>query len=1829
MRRLHSSERRSTGNGAKSASIFAATSLAVLIGLGALYSQASLPHSAGSPDFDGNGTVGFSDFVLFAEAFGSDKGATGFDARYDLDGDGAIGFPDFVIFASRFGEKVPVSGGDRDALVALYKATDGPNWENNANWLTEQDPSTWHGVSLHNGRVTALVLAENNLSGTIPRELGQLADLEWLNLRWNELTGPIPKELGQPTNLTQLSLELNELTGPIPSELGRLTRLTKLDLGWNELTGSIPKELGRLTDLKELDLGLNQLTGPIPSELVRLTNLTELDLARNELTGPIPKELGQLTNLTRLRLYGNELTGTIPSELGQLTNLTELDLENSQLTGPIPAELGQLTNLTELDLSVNRLTGPIPAELGQLTNLTRLILYGNQLTGGIPPELGRLTKLQNLSLTKNQFSGGISPELGKLTNLHSLFLSDNPLNGTIPKELGQLINLDLLYLSRNKLTGEIPPELGQLTNLTELALSWNSLNGGIPPELGQLTNLRSLDLSVNSLNGPIPAELGQLTRLKYLRLWVSGLIGEIPPELGQLTELETLDLSWNNNLTGPIPPELGKLSKLRVLDLDLNDLTGSIPRELGQLAGIESLDLSDNDLTGPIPSELGQITYLTQLLLNSNDLTGPIPAELARLTNLELLWLGNNQFAGPIPPELGQLTSLTELKLGGNELLGTIPPELGQLTSLTELKLGGNELLGTIPPELGQLTNLRTLYLYGNEELTGPLPQSFLGLDLRHFEFQGTQVCIPATAEFQEWLEGIPDKIVTAECAFPERDALVALYNGADGPNWTNRTNWLSTPTLGEWYGVTADADGHVTRLDLQKNNLRGTIPHQLGQLTHLNTLNLASNAALLGPVPVGLTRLSLDSLALDGTQLCAPPRTEFQTWLNRIPNRTEIDRCTDARADYYALVELYNGTDGSNWRNATNWTGKAPLGDWYGVTTDGGGRVTRLDLYENNLSGTIPRQLGQLAHLTFLDLGDNQLTGGIPPELGQLTRLTYLNLFGNQLTGGIPPELGQLTNLTSLTLAASGLTGEIPPELGRLTSLEMVRLDGNRFSGKIPVSLGQLTNLNRLSLTGNRLTGRIPPELAQLTNLESLELGNNRLTDEIPPALGRLSVLRNLSLSGNELTGGIPPELGRLTNVIQLGIGHNQLTGGIPTELGRLADLGWLFLDNNQLTGEIPAEMGQLTNLWGLYIGHNQLTGGIPTEMGQLADIHELSLNNNQLTGEIPADLGKLTNLQRLNLSSNRLSGKIPAELGQLIYLEQLDLSVNQLSGEIPPELGNLGSLQSLDLSFNGALSGSLPHTLTNLSLESLGLKETLLCVPEGIEFLAWLGSIPDSRVPNCARIDMSTVYLTQATQSLEYPVPLVAGEPALLRVFVTAAQDANATMPPVMATFYLEDAEVHTAEIEGKANSIPWQVNQASLLNSANAVVPGSLVMPGLEMVVEIDPDRTLDPSLGIGARLPATGRTALDVRSLPPFELTLVPFLWSENPDSTVLTETEDLSSESDLFRLTRDILPVKDFRLTIHEPVLTSVDPTGNNHETLMPGIEVIFAMEGRKGHYMGVVRETDEDGVQVRGIAQLPGYVSLSILDGNVIAHELGHNLNLYHAPGCGTIGTDPDFPTEDGSIGAWGYDFLNETLVNPETSDLMSYCWPQWISEFSFSRALRHRYHETGRREAAAYTGSTRGLLLWGGMNGDKELFLEPAFVVSAPPSPPRMDGPYRLTGEAEDGSTVFDVAFGMAEIACGGTGGAFAFILPVQPDWSARLARVTLSGHEGVSTLDGEEGAAAALLLDRSTGNVLGILRDWSEPAAKRAAASLGLPEPDLEVLVSRGIPDAASWTR
>ena len=1333
-----------------------------------------------------------------------------------------------------------------------------------------------------------------------------------------------------------------------------------------------------------------------------------------------------------------------------------------------------------------------------------------------------------------------------------------------------------------------------------------------------------LNLPNNNLRGSLTSEIGGLEELTTLRVNHNQLTGHIPLELGMLTKLRHLVLS-SNQLTGAIPAELGQLAGLEELVLSFNRLSGPIPGALGDLAGLERLSLSVNELNGPIPGELGRLSRLTSLRLDQNRLSGPIPSELSGLTDLQSLVLGSNRLTGVIPAPLSLLNELTELSLDHNRLEGGIPAQLGSLARLKRLGLAGNRLSGGAPSTLGRLSGLTHLRLFSNPDLTGILPRSYTGLQLEELLLEGTNLCVQQDADYAAWLETIRVKTVTP-CANLESGALIALYGATNGQDWNDNANWLSGRPVGTWYGVTANTRGRVTRIDLANNNLSGALPGKLAGLSNLKSLNLAGNGFLRGPLPRALIQLGLRELRLEGTRLCAPADDEFQAWLQAVPERS-VPTCDDFYLNTLkALVALFNSMNGPDWNDRTNWNSDAPLEEWYGITVGENGRITEINLVNNNLIGSLPAELAELSNLRRLDFSDNDgLTGPLPARWTELP-LEYLWMEGTQLCA--PPDAEFQAWLDKIPEYSITDCTETRPEWYALRLLYQSTngkdwKNNENWLSEAPldqwhgVTTDEDGGVTALDLADNNLSGEIPPGLAALSGLTSLKLYGNSLSGPIPAELGQLTNLTHLALSSNNLSGSIPHELGQLTNLTHLALSSNNLSGSIPHELGQLTNLTHLALSSNNLSGPIPAELSQLTDLTELNLTYNSLSGPIPAELSQLAGLTRLVLSRNNLSGPIPAELGRLTNLDELDISRNSLSGPIPAEIGRLSRMSLLDTSFNDLSGPIPPELGQLTRLKTLNLDSNPLLSGALPISVTALRLDELQLGGTAVCAPSTPVFRTWLRSIRNRRVASCLAFTSAAAYLTQAAQSLTHPVPLVAGEEALLRVFITADPDGGADMPPIRATFYDGGQVVHSVDIPPLDIAVPERIEEGNLTHSANAEIPGSVVTPGLGMVVEVDPAGSSDAESGAATRLPETGRQSLDVRTVPPFNLTLVPFLWTESPRVAVLAETDGLTADDDIFWQTRNLLPIADFEVEVREPVWTATDPVRYNADKMLQETKAIRVLDGSGNYYMGVLRAGG-------GMAELPGTSSVSTLDAETIAHEIGHNLTLRHAPCGGAGGPDPHYPYGDGSIGSWGYDFRDGTLVAPGTSDLMSYCHPQWISEYGFTRAMDYR--ATAPRQMAAVGTNSKGLLVWGGVDEDGELELQPAFTVDAPPAGPALRGPYRLAGRAANGGVLFEMDFGMSELGCGG-GHVFAFVLPARADWAERLYRITLSGPEGIVSVGRDSDLGAALLFDRGTGMVRGILRDWTDPSGALLGARRTLPEPGLEIVVSPGVPDPDSW--
>ena len=281
-----------------------------------------------------------------------------------------------------------------------------------------------------------------------------------------------------------------------------------------------------------------------------------------------------------------------------------------------------------------------------------------------------------------------------------------------------------------------------------------------------------------------------------------------------------------------------------------------------------------------------------------------------------------------------------------------------------------------------------------------------------------------------------------------------------------------------------------------------------------------------------------------------------------------------DAPPDLAPLLALFDSTDGNYWGRYDLWFSNEPLGTWYGITTNAEGRVTKIDLTGNSLSGPIPAEPSQLEYLEELNLSSNRLSGKIPDSLADLPVLTYLNLASNLLTGPIPSEIGVTQPLADVDLSGNRLSGSIPLNLVSSESLRRISLRYNRLSGGIPREFPIKSNLVFVDFAYNQLTFEIPYEIERLRKLDKLLLNNNKLTEPIPSSIGKLSLLRILDLSSNRLTGVVPKEIALMARLLSLNLGNNHLSGTIPPDLADSPALTDLRIADNRFIGCVSTEL-------------------------------------------------------------------------------------------------------------------------------------------------------------------------------------------------------------------------------------------------------------------------------------------------------------------------------------------------------------------------------------------------------------------------------------------------------------------------------------------------------------------------------------------------------------------------------------------------------------------------------------------------------------------------------
>jgi Leucine-rich repeat (LRR) protein len=574
------------------------------------------------------------------------------------------------------------------------------------------------------------------------------------------------------------------------------------------------------------------------------------------------------------------------------------------------------------------------------------------------------------------------------------------------------------------------------------------------------------------------------------------------------------------------------------------------------------------------------------------------------------------------------------------------------------------------------------------------------------------------------------------------RATLLAFAEETHIGGWKHHDHWRSNSlSICRWYGVCCGAisscyyqndrvpnwqtgnfsgscckdSGELFGLIMPGNNLVGSIPEVLGNLSSLRVLELSDNR-LEGCIPPTLGHLKeLLLLQLSANRLSGtiPPELGGLSALQ-------------------SLLLVANKLEGSL---------PASVGQWR--------ELYQIQIQVNMLSGTIPDSIYQLTHLVYFTAGYNQLSGSLSPAVGNLQNLTELDLSQNRLDGTIPQTIGELKQLTALSLLRNSFSGSLPSSLGTLKRLTGLYLQGNNLAGTILPAFGGMEDLLALELYSNKLSGTIPPELCISTSLKYLFLYENALSGTLPACLGEMTTLISLGLHQTQIGGKIPEVFGTSWPVMtSLYLSSMLLVGTIPPSLGNLTSLQVLDLQSNALSGSVPAVLGNLESLVSLTLHANQLSGTIPIVLCQISTLADLLLQNNALTGSLPEELGNAIMLSNLNVGSNQLTGTIPVNIFLLPRLRGLYLSHNAfennfLENDAPRICNSVGILHSIvDLSHN-KLSGSLSYFKYFTQASVLLFSHNQFSGPLSITFVSYtlVSSDPQVCVSLASQGQLSTI--------------------------------------------------------------------------------------------------------------------------------------------------------------------------------------------------------------------------------------------------------------------------------------------------------------------------------------------------------------------------------------------------------------------------------------------------------------------------------------------------------
>ena len=782
-------------------------------------------------------------------------------------------------------KKIPDS--EYEALVAIYNALNGANWGNGYIWDISSNnlhTSVWPGVIVEDGHVIGLDLNHANKKGVLPKEIGNLPMLRTLNLNHRYW-------------------------------------------GWDKLSGILPEEIGKLVNLEYFYARDNNLSGTIPASINNLTKLKEINLSYNSISGTLPDLFSSSPNLQSVNLYSNR----IDSIGNGLKAGMSIDMRYQYCRESVFTYMGdtvdiQLPTVMRYDYAINGFTTKNNFDVGYgNTTLISNLQANKDGILRIPKEVLKTLRTQNnLHVTIYQKSGS---SYGSSLTFDSVKVKLDP----IPQK-----EYEALIAIYNKLGGTYWQTKWDVTKGNNVYEGWH----GVVIEDGHVVEI---NLSDNNLSGQIPSEIGDFSKLRVLNLannnngYYKNIKGNIPSEIGRLTELEDLRI-FNQALTGEITFWIDKLEKLKIIMLGKNYLTGSLPESIEKLTQLNHLDISNNKFQGGIPERLGNLQYLDYLNLSYNEFSGTIPSSLNNLPSIKYLYLNYNLFDGmesklPYQPHIdvnvqNQKITKDKILINGDYILYDLPIICrydhigGDLFAANTFYIYVDDVKNSAPIKATDSGRLSIPRGYFSALKT----DSKIKFEQSNGSAQGT------TIEFNKYYVGKPvdDK---------EYKALVELYETTGGKDWTYTWD-VSKNNLHErmWYGVVIE-DGHVVKLELQNNQLKGELPASLNQLTYLKELSLYNNN-LTGTIPTSIG--TMDSLS------------HVYLYKNKLTGSIPS-----------SLFDLKN--------------------------------IRVLLLNNNQLSGDISDKILKIPNLRIFNISDNNFNGTIPDVLFKLPAIKELYLSKNK----------------------------------------------------------------------------------------------------------------------------------------------------------------------------------------------------------------------------------------------------------------------------------------------------------------------------------------------------------------------------------------------------------------------------------------------------------------------------------------------------------------------------------------------------------------------------------------------------------------------------------------------------------------------------------------------------------------------------------------------------------------------------------------------------------------------------------------------------------------